>query len=171
MYVWPGHRPSTRTRMLGILERAAGDAGDLSLAECALFTACEFRACVAARALCAHLRSNAVQRLRTLALVYSSIGATHFARLLDDAQVDLSCLQTSRARQVRLQMLEQHLLVSTDPVDRLLARFAEAVSPPSASHVDAVFRRRIELCVPSSLRRVSRKERECQFEMQVGKAR
>jgi hypothetical protein len=133
--------------MLAILERAAAGASDFSSDERALFTACEFRASVAARVLCAHLRSNAVDRLRTIALVYSAIGAPHFARLLDDAQADLSCLQTSHERQLRLKLLEQQLRESTDSVDRLLAQFAETVNPPGASDTSALHARRQRLRV------------------------
>lgn len=145
MSAWPGHRPITRTRMLGILERAVAGRNDFSLDERALCTACEFRASVAARVLCAHLRANAVDRLRSVAVVYSAIGAPHFARLLDNAWADLSSLKTSRERQVRLKLLEQQLRESTDSVDRLLAQFAETVNPPGASDTTVLHARRQRL--------------------------
>jgi hypothetical protein len=157
MSAWPGHRAITRTRMLAILERAVAGARDLSVDERALFTACEFRASVAARVLCAHLRSNAVEKLRTIALVYAAIGAPHFARLLDDAQADLSCLSTSRERKLRLKLLEHKLRESPDSVDRLLAQFAETVHPPAASDTRALHARRQRLRVVLAMHCIAQK--------------
>jgi hypothetical protein len=145
MSAWPGHRPITRTRMLGILERAVAGRNDFSLDERALCTACEFWASVAAGVLCAHLRTNAVDRLRSAAVVYSAIGASHFARLLDNALADLCYVQTSRERQLRLKLLEQQLRESTDRVDQLLAQFAETVSSPGASEARVLHARRQRL--------------------------
>jgi len=48
---WNGHALVTRTKLLGILERAAGGSDDFSISERALFTACEFWAAVESRRL------------------------------------------------------------------------------------------------------------------------
>jgi hypothetical protein len=133
MSVWPGHLATTRIVMLAVLERAAAGANDFSVDECALVTACEFRAAVVGRVLSAHLRLNAKERLCTLSILYGAIGAQRFAQLLHEAHVDLGHLSTVGKRR-RIKLLEQDLHKTVDPVDHLLARFAETVNPRSASY-------------------------------------
>jgi hypothetical protein len=122
---WRGHMPATRARLAGILERTTQGGAQFTLAERVLVTACEFWALVMAGELHTQTELRAMGKLRFAAMVYDSLGADGVAGALRVAHGDLARLQTRLQRKRRLQMLEARLMISAQPVDTLLARFAE----------------------------------------------
>lgn len=121
---WPGHLEITSKSLLSILERAAGGASDFSIAERSLFMACEFWAATKSRTLAGHLGADALETLQTLGTIFATMGAVGVAGELDAAAVCLSARRGEMRRQHCISGLQDRLLVTAEPVDTLLARFA-----------------------------------------------
>jgi hypothetical protein len=135
MDAWRGHLPITSRMLLRILSKAAAGKNEFSRAERILYTACEFWAATAARSIAAHLGAEVVDNLENAIFAFSRIGAGHVENTLIVFLRDLANPPTKRRYLERLAALEEDLLKTKDPVDRLIARFAEdlkegiAVSP------------------------------------------
>ncbi len=126
---WGGHSAITRSKLLTILERAAGGCEDFSVPERVLYAACEFWSAVNARALKAFLGANAVQQLRDFAAVFGAIGAIEVVREVDEALEALDMAGTNSQCAECIQRLQEQLRQSTDPLklNDLVARFAQRV--------------------------------------------
>lgn len=114
---------------MSILSRAALGASHFTVAERGLFVACEFWAAVKARTLSSHLGANALEQLQIAATTFKAIGAADFAYQLDCTLGELPYLGGDEQRRQCIAVLESCLLLTTDPVDELLARFAAVVAP------------------------------------------
>ena len=125
--VWPGHLPATRKGLLPILEKAALGGTDFTVAERALFTACEFWAAAKARALSSHLGASAPEQLQCVGTIFAAIGAPRFAYEVDCTLSELPYLRSNERCEQSIKSLEGRLLLTEDPVDDLLGRFAMAV--------------------------------------------
>jgi hypothetical protein len=121
---WPGHLDITSRRLLSILERAAEGANDISIAERSLFMACEFWAATKGRTLALHLGASAPETLEIMSTIFTAIGAASVARDLDATTIDLAAATGDVPRERCLNALQNRLLATDDPVDRLLARYA-----------------------------------------------
>ena len=121
---WPGHLEITSKSLLSILERSTNGAGDISIAERSLFMACEFWAAIKTRTLAQHLGANASGTLPIMGMIFSTLGATGVARDIDAARTDLATMAGDRHRQRCVNDLQNRLLLTEEPVDTLLARFA-----------------------------------------------
>jgi len=126
---WPGHSSGTRTRLLGILDAAARRPGGLSLAERALLAVCEFWSAVATRSLEWHLGANPEQRLRSVAMVYTAMGAKRAARAMECTLSELVRTHNDDQRQQRIAALEQVMLRARGTVDEMIGRFAMRLQP------------------------------------------
>lgn len=122
---WHGHLPITQLRMLSILERCTLGRSDFTLAERGLYTACEFWAAVKTHTLNAHLGSDAAERLRQASLVFTAMGAVHAGRSIDATRRGLATPLTPQQRRRRVSALEGQLRSVDEPIDQLIARFAQ----------------------------------------------
>jgi hypothetical protein len=129
---WRGHLPITHETLLAILERAAAGSGDFSRAERILYTTCEFWAAVDARSIVTHLGSEVVDNLQDAIFAFSAIGALHVKNTLNAFYGDLANAPTKQRLLERLAALEDDLSKTKDPVDYLIARFAENLQERSA---------------------------------------
>ena len=96
----------------------------VSDAEHCLLQACEFWAATKSRTLAAHLGADASATLPTIGTIFARIGAPQVANDLDVAFVDLAELRGAEHRHYCINALQNRLLTTDEPVDRLLARFA-----------------------------------------------
>jgi hypothetical protein len=124
---WGGHLPITSEMLLPILQRAASGANDFTYAERILYTACEFRAAVAARTIVTHLGSETRDNLHNAILAFTALGALRFASALSAALCALTDTPTKRHLYRRLRALENDLIDSKESIDHLIADFAEKV--------------------------------------------
>jgi hypothetical protein len=111
--------------LLPILERAAASGNEFSRAERILYTTCEFWAAIAARSIVTHLGSKVLDNLRDAIYAFSAIGAAHVENTLNAVLSDLVNAPTKRRYLECLAALEDELSKTKDPVDQLIARFAE----------------------------------------------
>jgi hypothetical protein len=133
MSKWPGHRPGTRARLEIILSSAASRAGGPSLAERALFAACDCWSAATTGSLAWHLGVDPASRLRSLASIYAAIGAKRTAHLMQLALSELSGARTERHGQQLIARLEVAILRTRANVEELLRRFTLRLLPkPSA---------------------------------------
>ena len=121
---WSGHPDTTSQSLQSLRERAAVGVSGVSDAEHCLFQACEFWAATKSRTLVAHLGADASATLPTIGTTFAEIGAPRVASELDVAFVDLAESQGAVHRQNCINALQNRLLTTEEPVDRLLARFA-----------------------------------------------
>jgi hypothetical protein len=125
---WPGHLPVTRACLTMILERVVLGDAEFTLGERALVTSCEFWALTMAGELHSHTDARALRMIRYAGMVFDSIGVVGVASVLKAAHPDLIGTQSQLRRRKRLKMLEAELWQTTEPVDELLARFAEQLN-------------------------------------------
>ena len=130
MDAWRGHLPITCQMLLRILNKAAAGKNEFSRAERILYTTCEFWAATAARSIVTHLGSGVVDNLENAIFAFSTIGAVHVENTLIAFLRDLANPPTKRRYLERLAALEEDLLKTKDPVDHLIAHFAEHLNVP-----------------------------------------
>ena len=133
---WKGHLPMASASLPSILERAARGGAQFSLAERALFMACEFWSAIAARRLATHLGAGAADTLRYMNIIYSAIGAPEVASAVIVAVGELEDASSAQGRLKCLTALQDRLLRTREPVDRLIARLAESLGIGSGSPPD-----------------------------------
>jgi predicted RecB family endonuclease len=118
----------TSACLLPILRSAVLGDREFSRSERIFYTVCEFRAAIAARALASHLGSDVLDTLQDAVIAFSEIGARGVADTLNRAVSDIAMADTRLERQQRLGTLESELNQTTDPVDQLIARYAEELA-------------------------------------------
>jgi hypothetical protein len=96
-----------------------------SPAERALFMACEFWTAVSGRRLVAHLGGDPSEALRYMSIIYSGISAHGVASAMMMTLGELDTTSHPQARHDCVAALQERLLNTVDPVDRLIARLAE----------------------------------------------
>jgi hypothetical protein len=121
---WTGHVEATGQSLMSILTRATGRSREGSVAERCLFMACEFWAATKARNLASHLGANPLETLPTFGTIFAAIGAACVAGELDVAFADLAASPDAVHQMDCINALQNRLLTTDEPVDRLLARFA-----------------------------------------------
>lgn len=124
---WKGHLPMASASLPSILERAARGGSQFSLAERALFMACEFWNAIAARRLATHLGGGAIDTLRYMNIIYSGIGAPQVASAVSAAVRELEGVSSAQGRLRCLTALQERLLRIKEPVDHLIARLADSL--------------------------------------------
>jgi len=82
---WPGHHPSTRSRLQEILSRAAYSDAPISLRDRVLVNVCEFRAKLANGDLLAYLETDTQAKLGAARFTLNEIGAMSLAARISDA--------------------------------------------------------------------------------------
>ena len=124
---WVGHQSTTRRALNSIFERAL-NGGDFSVAERGLIMACEFWTAANGGILARHLGADATAHLYLVSAVFAAIGARDLAHAIDMACTDLAGLTDKSARRRYIMALESYVLTSDEPVDSLLARFAQRLA-------------------------------------------
>jgi len=127
MAIRAGSAALRRETLLSVLEEAAGDRSEDSIAARALCSACEFWAAVSKGTLRQHLGAKMAERLRYAALVYQAMGAIRVANTIHEALAELACTPIAIQRQQLVGMLQERLLGSTDPLQDLIVRLAHRV--------------------------------------------
>jgi hypothetical protein len=120
------HR-ATVSALLSILERVATGGEQLSHAENVLFAACEIWAAAGTGTLADVLGPESTDGLRTAAMVFVTVGALQTAAMLRGAADATAVASGARERLKSLEALGARLRGSTEPVDRLIARYAASV--------------------------------------------
>jgi hypothetical protein len=129
---WRGHLPITSEMLLPILKRAAASDNAFSRPERILYTTCEFWAAIAGRSIVTHLGSEVLDNLRDAICAFSAIGAVHVENTLNAALSELVNAPTTRRNRECLAALEDELPKTKDPVDQLIARFAQNLKESAA---------------------------------------
>jgi hypothetical protein len=132
--------PEASSALATLLERAETGHCTFSAPERALFMACDFWVAVETRALERHLGAEPVDCIRYQGLIYGAIGAQGVSRALLAALRDLAACPMPGARRRCIDVLQERLADTHDPVDTLIAQFAcslgmgeaGAAAPPAA---------------------------------------
>ena len=120
---WNGHAPATSGVLLDLLTTAHTGRTLFSIAQRALFTACEFWAATKNRTLLDHLGSDAESQLRAAEESFDLIGLKWAPRILERTRMQLEV--DSPASLVRIaEDLEDVLNALDEPVDSAIASFA-----------------------------------------------
>jgi len=122
---WQGSLPLASASLVSTFEAAAKRGVQFSLAERALFLACEFWNAISARRVIEHLGAGAIDALRYMSIIYSAIGAHAVARAMVLAIAELEGTSIAQTRHEHLATLQVLLLKTGDPVDELIVRFAQ----------------------------------------------
>jgi hypothetical protein len=135
MVRWRDHLPVTTSTLLPVLEKDGG--AEFSLVERALFMAGEFWIAAATGTLVTHLGTAALDRLRYMGIVYSAIGAPGVARAVITAACDLKRAPTPQGHLTCLIALQDRLVSTNDPVDRLIAHLVQSLEVGADGHSHA----------------------------------
>jgi hypothetical protein len=129
---WQGYLPLASASLISTVERAAKGGVQFSLAERALFLACEFWSAISGRRVIEHLGAGSIDALRYMSIIYSAIGAHGVARAMVVAIGELEGASHPQTQHKSLASLQIRLLNIHEPVDELIARFAENLGLGSA---------------------------------------
>ena len=140
---WTGHLPVTSVALLSILERIASGETLFSRVERGFYVACEIWAAINARDLEALFVSVGTGPLREAHAPFSAIGAQHVANILRNEIFARVAASADTDHRKRLAALEERLRRVPEPVDELIARFAQrhlCVAPRLSESAPAVAR-------------------------------
>ena len=107
---------------------ATTGSAEVSRAEKALFTACEFWASARNRNLLGQLADDAMAQLRAAEAFFTVIGLTQVAGVVRRARLDLTEPVAPPALSDVVERVEQSLADSGEPVDQALADFASELA-------------------------------------------
>jgi hypothetical protein len=130
---WQKHLPLASASLLSTFENAGRVGVQFSLAERALFMACEFWTAVSTRRLPAYPGMGSIDALRYMSMIYLSMGAHGVASAVNVAIGELECAARAQDRHQCLATLQERLLKTRDPVDHMIARLAETLGLGSRS--------------------------------------
>jgi hypothetical protein len=130
---WEGHQPATSARLLDVMTTATIGSTKVSRSEKALFTACEFWASARNRTLLGQLSDDAITQLRAAEASFTVIGLTQVAGVLRRARVDLTETDPPPALPDVVENIEKCLADSGEPVDQVLADFANELARERAA--------------------------------------
>jgi hypothetical protein len=122
---WRGHLPEASVALEALLGRSATGRCEFSPSERALFMACEFWVAVESRDMVRHLGDAPVERLRYQVVVFAAIGAQGVSRALVRGLCELAASRGPVACHRCLEVLEERLGSTQDPVDGLIAGLAD----------------------------------------------
>ena len=130
---WQKHLPLASASLQSTFDNAGRVGVQFSLAERALFMACEFWTAVSARGLGVHPGMGSTDTLRYMSMIYSSMGADGVASAMMVAINELERAPRPQDRHQCLVTLQERLLKTRDPVDQMIARLAESLGLGSRS--------------------------------------
>jgi hypothetical protein len=121
---WEGHKPATSALLLDVLTTAATGSAKVSRADRVLFTACEFWASARNGSLLGQLSDDPVTQLRAAEAAFTVIGLKQAAGIVQRARMDMMKTEPPVPLQVVTDMLERELATLDEPVDQMIADFA-----------------------------------------------
>jgi len=126
--------PESSSALGSLLERAASGNCTFSPAERALFMACEFWVAVETRVLVRHLGADPAESIRYQGLVFGAIGAQGVSRALVSALREYAACAGPPARRRCLDLLQERLAGTQEPVDFLIAELADRLGMSAPTH-------------------------------------
>ena len=123
---WEGHNPTTSVALLDVITTAATGSAKVSRADRVLFTTCEFWASARNRTLVEQLSEDAVSQLARAEVAFLAIGLPRSAEVIQRGRVALSQGNRPGSLQEVVQTIERSLAETDEPVDRMIADYANA---------------------------------------------
>ena len=127
---WEGHQPATSAALLDVITTAATNSREISRSDRVLFTACEFWASARNGSLLAQLADDSSAQLRAAEVAFTVIGLTRTAGIVHHARQELADQTMPVPLALVVHNLEAALAASDEPVDRMIAEFANARERP-----------------------------------------
>jgi len=121
---WEGHKPATSAVLLDVITTATTGSAKVSRADRVLFTACEFWASARNGSLHSQLSDDPVTQLRAAEAAFTVIGLRQAASIVQRARMDMMRTAPPVPLQVVTGNLERELAALDEPVDQMIADFA-----------------------------------------------
>ncbi len=121
---WEGHKPATSALLLDVITTATTGSAKVSRADRVLFTACEFWASARNGSLLSQLSDDAVTQLRAAEAAFTVIGLKKAAGIVQRARMDMMKTSPPVPLQAVADNLEKELATLDEPVDQMIADFA-----------------------------------------------
>ena len=121
---WEGHKPATSALLLDVITTAASGSAKVSRADRVLFTACEFWASARNGSLLGQLSDNPVTQLRAAEAAFTVIGLRAAAAIVQRGRVDMMKTSPPVPLKVVIDNIERELAALEEPVDQMIADFA-----------------------------------------------
>ena len=122
---WEGHKPATSALLLDVITTAATGSAKVSRADRVLFTACEFWASARNGSLLSQLSDDPVTQLRAAEAAFTVIGLRKAAGIVQRARMDMMKTSPPVSLQDVTNILERELAILDEPVDQMIADFAD----------------------------------------------
>ena len=120
---WNGHEPATSDVLLDLLTTAHTGRTRFSIAQRALFTACEFWAATKNSALMEHLSDDTENKLQAAEQSFTLIGLKWTTVVIKRARLQLA-VDTPVSLQQIIEEMQSALSGTDEPVDAAIATFA-----------------------------------------------
>jgi hypothetical protein len=121
---WEGHKPATSALLLDVITTAATGSAKVSRADRVLFTACEFWASARNGSLLSQLSEDPVTQLRAAEAAFTVIGLKKAAGIVQRARMDMMKTSPPVPLETVTTNLERELAALDEPVDQMIADFA-----------------------------------------------
>ena len=121
---WEGHKPATSALLLDVITTATTGSAKVSRADRVLFTACEFWASARNGSLLSQLSEDPVTQLRAAEAAFTVIGLRTAAGIVQRARMDMMKTSPPVPLQIVANNLEKELAALEEPVDQMIADFA-----------------------------------------------
>jgi hypothetical protein len=121
---WEGHKPATSALLLDVITTAATGSAKVSRADRVLFTACEFWASARNGSLLGQLGDDPVTQLRAAEAAFTVIGLKKAAGIVQRGRLEMMKTSPPVPLKVVTDILERELAALDEPVDQMIADFA-----------------------------------------------
>jgi hypothetical protein len=121
---WEGHKPATSALLLDVITTATTGSAKVSRADRVLFTACEFWASARNSSLLSQLSDDPVTQLRAAEAAFTVIGLKKAAGIVQRARMDMMKTSPPVPLEAVTSSLEKELATLDEPVDQMIADFA-----------------------------------------------
>lgn len=122
---WDGHKPATSAVLLDVITTAATGSAKVTRADRVLFTACEFWASARNGSLLSQLSEDPVNQLRAAEAAFTVIGLRNAAGIVQRGRMDMMRTNPPVTLQAVTETLEKELAMLDEPVDQMIADFAD----------------------------------------------
>ena len=123
---WEGHKPATSALLLDVITTATTGSAKVSRADRVLFTACEFWASARNGSLLSQLSDDPVTQLRAAEAAFTVIGLKKAAGIVQRARMDMMKTSPPVPLEAVTNSLEKELAALDEPVDQMIADFANS---------------------------------------------
>ena len=124
---WEGHKPTTSVALLDVMTTAVTGSAKVSRADRVLFTTCEFWASARNRTLFEQLGEDAISQLFRAEAAFIAIGLPKSAGIVHHGRMALTQVDSPGSVQKVAETLEKALAEIDEPVDQMIAEFANAL--------------------------------------------